>query len=382
MPDEKTILLTGATGLLGREILRSILTSNSTTRVMVLIRGEPSTTRAKFDALIDGPLGAEFRRRVEPVWGDLELPNLGLAPSVRKYVTERITEVIHSAAAIDFAMDYPFAHSVNHDGTVRVYELACEAQKLNAFAHISTAYVAGRRTGTIGEDELEHDAGFINNYDRTKYESEQFLRAHMSNLPIAIYRTTTLIGEAQTGIVRQFNYFHDSMRSLYLGRVSVIPGDPDYCADVVPVDWAANAIRFLAMENFHSGKTYHLCSGPEHSYSLRELFETTVAVFAASPHSGQRTFKVPVIISAADYQALLTKERLDGRAERIEQLLKPFSFFIAHLLFPKIFDTSHAQDDLHGRALDVPDIRSYYAKVLEFCLATNWGKRDSAGDEN
>lgn len=382
MPDEKTILLTGATGLLGREILQSILTSNSNTRVLVLIRGESSTAQTKFDALIDEPLRAEFARRVEPIWGDLQLPNLGLAPAARKDLTERITHVIHSAAAIDFSMDYPFAHTINHDGTVRIYELASEARNLNAFAHVSTAYVAGRRTGTITEDELEHNAGFINNYDRTKYESEQFLRAHMSDLPIAVYRTMTMIGDAKTGIVRQFNYFHDSMRSLYLGRVPVIPGDPDYCADVVPVDWAANVIRFLALENFHPGETYHLCSGTEHSYTLQELFETTVAVFAASPHSKRRKIRVPAIISETEFEALLAQGRPDKRSEKIEQLLKPFSYFIAHLVLPKVFEASHLQRDLQGQAMDVPDIRSYYAKVLEFCLATQWGKRDNVSDRN
>jgi alcohol-forming fatty acyl-CoA reductase len=144
MESDLVIFLTGATGLLGGEILKSVLASEPHARVIVLVRGDP----ARYANLIDGPLRAEFASRVEPVWGDLEKPGLGLDGRARAAITERMTHVIHSAASIDFALPYAAAHAVNYDGTARVYALAREARHLQAFAHISTANVPGHRIPT------------------------------------------------------------------------------------------------------------------------------------------------------------------------------------------------------------------------------------------
>ena len=255
MESDTVIFLTGATGLLGGEILRSVLVAEPSASVIVLVRGDP----ARYDNLIDDTLRAEFASRVEPVWGDLEKPGLGLDGRTRAAITERMTHVIHAAASIDFAMPYAAAHAVNYDGTARVYDLAREARHLQAFAHVSTAYVAGRRTGVVTEDELEHDAGFVNAYERSKYESEQFLRARMGELPIAVYRTVTMIGNSREGVVRQFNYFHHSLRFLYHGLVPVIPADPSMRVDVIPADWAAEVVRFLTLAQFSSRARPTIC---------------------------------------------------------------------------------------------------------------------------
>ena len=45
-------------------------------------------------------------------------------------------------------------------------------KKLRRYNYISTCYVAGKRTGEIFETELEHDAGFRNYYEETKYLAE------------------------------------------------------------------------------------------------------------------------------------------------------------------------------------------------------------------
>ena len=287
MESDLVIFLTGATGLLGGEILKSVLASEPHARVIVLVRGDP----ARYANLIDGPLRAEFASRVEPVWGDLEKPGLGLDGCVRAAITERMTHVIHSAASIDFAMPYAAAHAVNYDGTARVYDLAREARHLQAFAHVSTAYVAGRRTGIVTEDELEHDAGFVNAYEHTKYESEQFLRARMGELPIAVYRTVTMIGNSHDGIVRQFNYLHHSLRFLYHGLVPVIPADPSMHVDLIPADWAGDAVRFLTLHKFRQGATYHLCSGPQNSFSIHEFIDVTCRALAMSPILSGVTFR-------------------------------------------------------------------------------------------
>ena len=184
MSESDAVLLTGATGLLGNEILRALLQSGQRESILVLMRGGQRDPQTRFDALVDDSLRGEFVRRVEPVWADLEQDRLGLPPPAYERLAARITHIIHSAAAVDFALPYDAARAANVGGTVQLVDLAMRAKQLKAFAHVSTAHVAGRRTGYVAEAELEHDCGFVNFYEQTKYEAERFLRERMGELPI------------------------------------------------------------------------------------------------------------------------------------------------------------------------------------------------------
>jgi len=106
MGESDTILLTGATGLLGNEILRVLLESSQCGSILVLIRAGRRDPQARFDALIGNSLRGEFARRVEPVWADLEQDRLGLTPTAYEQLAARVTHIIHSAAAVDFALPY------------------------------------------------------------------------------------------------------------------------------------------------------------------------------------------------------------------------------------------------------------------------------------
>ncbi len=374
---ERTILLTGATGYLGNEILRTLLREDHDSKILVTVRGDPQTSRSKYENLIDDSLRREFTHRVEPVWADLEQDELGLAPDQRDALAERITHIIHSAAAVDFALPYLAARSANFDGTVRLVELARRASNLKAFAHISTAHIAGRRTGYIAEDDLEAPFGWVNFYEQTKFESEQFLRERMDELPIAIYRSTTLIGDSQTGAVRQFNFFHNAIKLYYHSMVPAIPGDPNGHLDLIPVDWSAQAIRYLALENFRAGATYHVCAEPPRSFTLRGLLDATLTVFETSPDSKKRDIKKPLVVSPEQFDRIVREAQAGGRS-KILQLLKPLSYFMPHLALPKIFGAENLHRDLDASGLYVPNVREYYPKVVDYCLRTQWGRTGDA----
>jgi thioester reductase-like protein len=375
MSPDPVIFLTGATGLFGGEVLKSILVSAPRARVIALVRGDP----ARCAALFDDALRAEFARRVEPVSGDLEKPDLGLDSHVRAEITGEITHVIHSAASIDFAMPYETAHAINYGGTVRMYDLAAACPHLQAFAHISTAYVSGKRTGVISENDLEHDAGFVNAYECSKYESEQFVRARMGELPIAVYRTVTLIGNAADGAVRQYNYLHHSLRFMYHGLIPVIPAEPEFPVNVVPADWAAAAVCTLALTNFHPGTTYHLCAEPQDCISLREFIDLACQALATSPYSKKRHVPAPPIMASEEFQRMMEQERAAGRADRLEQLMRPFGYFVEQLGLPKMFDAANRWRDLNGHGASVPPLTTYLPKVIDHCLRTDWGRLGGSG---
>jgi thioester reductase-like protein len=369
-----TILLTGATGLLGNEILRVLLHQDSSARILVLVRGNPKSALKKFENLVDEPQRVQFTERVEPVWADLEREGLGLTGREHEVISERVTHIIHSAAAVDFALSYSAARSANFDGTIRLLDFARSARHLKAFAYVSTAHVAGRRTGCIAEAELDHNRGFVNFYEQTKYETEQYLRDGMGDLPIAVYRSTTLIGDSRNGAVRQFNFFHNAIRLYYHGLVPAIPGDPRGHLDLIPVDWAARAIGFLAIEGFRPGTTYHVCAEPPRSYDLQGLIDATLQVFETSPESKRRGIPKPAIVTPEQFNVMVEEARRDGRG-KILQLFKPLSYFMPHLALPKVFEAKNLHRDLPvANDMVVPDVREYYPKVVDYCLRMRWGR--------
>jgi thioester reductase-like protein len=238
-------------------------------------------------------------------------------------------------------------------------------------AHISTAHIAGKRTGLVTEDELEHSAGFVNSYEQSKYEAEQFLRARMGELPIAVYRSSTLIGDSR-GVVRQFNFFHIAMRFAYHGLIPALPGVPEGHIDFIPVDYAALAISHLVDNNFRPGTTYHICAEPARSFTLQGLIDATFAAFLASPESRKKKFDQFPIVDSQTFERIVQRVAENGQA-RIAQALAPLSYFLPHLALPKVFDAAHTRRDLQGSGLHVPHINTYYSKIVEYCLRTDWG---------
>ncbi len=374
----RILFLTGATGLLGGEILRCYLGTPDDIQIRILLHGTAAENQNKFFGLVadaDEVTRTRFAARAQPIWGDVAQPRLGLNERDYRALADSVTDIIHSAASIDFALPLDAARAVNYQGAVNLVELARACRNLRAFAHVSTAHVAGKRTGRIAEDELEHRAGFVNAYEQSKYEAEQFLRARMRELPIAVYRSTTIIGDSRSGIVRQFNFFHHAMRLAYHGLVPALPGDPNGPIDFIPVDYAARAIQYLVDQNFQPGTTYHISAEPPRSFTLQELVDVTFDLMISSPAARKKKLDRFPILDPAAFDQLLRNAKNNGQA-RLSQALVPLSYFMPHLALPKIFDATHTRRDLRGSGLQVPDVRSYYPQVVDYCLRTDWGRRE------
>src|SRR5207248_10602836 len=134
--------------------------------------------------------------------------------------------------------------------------------------------------------------------------AEQELRERMGELPIAVYRSTTLIGDGRSGAVRQFNFFHHAIRLCYHGLLPAFPGDPRGHIDLISADWAAEAIHYLCMRKFEPGATYHVCAEPPCSFCLQELIDATFCAFESSPHAKRRAFRKPAILPAPEFDAM------------------------------------------------------------------------------
>ncbi len=89
-----------------------------------------------------------------------------------KILVQTVTHIIHTAADWRLKASLEELQKTNVQGTQNVLKLAQSAHKdhgLKRFSHISTAYVAGGKMGTVSEDSLTSKYGFLSNYEKTKF---------------------------------------------------------------------------------------------------------------------------------------------------------------------------------------------------------------------
>jgi long-chain acyl-CoA synthetase len=154
-----------------------------------------------------------------------------------------------------------------------VLEFARSVRGLTRLVHVSTAYVAGGRTGTVGEDDLTDAFGFKSPYEQTKFEGERLVRAASSELPVSIVRPAMIVGDSRTGDIKTFNTFYTPLRLFLSGKLRIFPASRRLRVNIVPVDYVADAIVRLAFEPAAEGLTFHLTTPTDQLPTAGEVIE-------------------------------------------------------------------------------------------------------------
>lgn len=330
-----SVLLTGATGFVGGVILARLL-EETDHDVIALVRAADDAAAAERLAQTAGRLWEQpDLERVRAVAADLEQPAVGLAPRLFDELAERAQVVIHSAAAITFDQPLADAHRINVGGTAGMLELASASEA--RMVHISTAYIAGTRTGLVMEDEGDLGQSFRNTYERTKLEAEGLVSGYDGS--VAIIRPSIIVGESSGGWTSAFNVVYGPMRAFASGRLRSVPASGDGLVDLVPVDLVAEAALSLA-ESRDPG-TFHLASGA--GATTGEVLSTMVA----------RAVGV---------------EPIEFRPEAGSGI----GDYGQYLDVACTFDTSRTRDTL---GIEVPPPADYLPDLLDYAERAAWGKR-------
>ena len=356
----ETILMTGATGLIGGAVLRNLLAKpGAVRRVYVLVR-DLRAWNARASSLPDRG------HATVGITGDITLPGLGLDANVRAELARSVTMVIHAAADTSFSQTLECARAINTAGTANVLALAGGMQALRRFVQVSTAFVAGAVTGRIPERDNGTPASWVNAYEQSKHEAEQLVRD--AGLEWLILRPSTVVCDSPNGGISQINAVHRALRLYYHGLASMIPGDESSPVDVVHGAYVARAIADLAGRPDSAGETYHLCAGSG-ALPLGELLDTTYAIWAAAPAWKRRSVVRPALTDLATYRLFERSVEEVGDA-RLRQAVASLSHFVPQLTLPKQFDTTRA-DAAFG--YPAPPARSFWPRVVEELLASGWG---------
>ena len=182
------ILLTGATGFLGKEILVQAASDRRIAKVWCVVRPEKirdPKTREVVKVLSPARRGALLLRRLAIgrvparkfgfVEGDIERPDLGLSDCDIARLSTVVTHVVHCAASVSFDDTYENSYRANVLGARNAMEFALRLQrtKRSSFVHhiaIETSYIHGRKKRTLAQEStLVFPRAFYNNfYELTK----------------------------------------------------------------------------------------------------------------------------------------------------------------------------------------------------------------------
>ena len=169
----ETILLTGATGFVGRYVLRELLL-HSDVEVMTLVRGN-SLQHAQLriaDVLEWLGIDSDYHRRVQVCSDDLTSHGFGDAKEIRDCL-HRCTTIVHAAANVSFTGDDSDEPArTNVFGTSQL--LSHVGPQVRHWVQVSTAYVAPTR-GEIGVEQEAKEFDFRNEYETTKAAAEKMV---------------------------------------------------------------------------------------------------------------------------------------------------------------------------------------------------------------
>ena len=373
---KRVIFLTGATGLVGSNLIPRILENDNESRLILLIRGNSEDdAKQRVDEMLwtiqEEIDFDQVKHRIQVIRGDITLKRLGLSKVLYEGLAKEVTHIIHSAATVQFQLTLECARKVNCEGTRNVIELAKSAQKngqLQRVAYISTAYVSGNREGRIFEDELDCGQEFGNTYEQTKFESEKYVQSLTSELPITIFRPSIIVGDSRTGKTTAFNVLYLPLKLISRGIVTILPGSRYTPLDVVPVDFVCDAINHIFFNsNGCVGKTYHLTANQEKSPTTGEVVDLASDFFnqkALDRNAPQIKF-VPA--------ELCHKARpfVGSHTRRVLQAMEPFEPYLSG---ERAFDNSNTCSALKGTEIAPHQFRVYFQTILRYCIETDWGK--------
>ena len=253
------VLLTGGTGFLGTEVAARLLRRADLEIVSLVLADADAEARASDRAWWFLPeLRAELGTRIHAVAGDVSKPTFGLDSGTYADLCDRVTHVVHCAADLRVEATVEELRATNVDGVANVIDFARAARRLARLVHVSTAYVAGARTGTVSEDDLTDAFGFGSPYEQTKYEAERLVRDAASKLPVTVVRPSMIVGDSRTGDIKTFNTFYTPLRLFLSGKLRIVPARRDLRVNIVPVDYVADAIVSLTFDPRAVGTTIHL----------------------------------------------------------------------------------------------------------------------------
>jgi nucleoside-diphosphate-sugar epimerase len=258
----KTVLLTGASGVVGRALASELRNR----RVIGLVHGDCDVPEVD-----------------EVVRCDLSAPQLGLRAEEWQRLAAEADEIVHSGALTVWGQPDERYRAINVEGTRRVIELARRAQA--PIYYMSTCFVHAIERGGLERLAPEN---VVKPYIRSKLEAEQLIVD--GGVEYSIFRPTNLLGNSLTGASLRPQIVQALSDWILRDKAPYFPIHDGNLIDAVPLDLLTVAVA-RALEMGHLEKLVWVTSGPA-ALSAEESLDV---LMAHAQELGRSLTRAPIV---------------------------------------------------------------------------------------
>ena len=271
----RAILLTGATGFVGRFLLAQLLEDTDAVVYCLLRAASPQQASLRLKAtLLKWDLWREeWAQRLVAVPGDLCRPGMGLDGPTYQMFADTIDTIYHCGASVNHLETYTMARAANVGAASELLRLAVRG-RLKRVNYISTCTVFSERTGDSPRVVYEHspiDQEQHRNsqgYAASKWVGEKiFLTAGERGIPCNVFRLGLIWADLLQGRYDERQYGYRLIKSCLLAGYGI--SDYSFAMPLTPVDYAARAVVSLANRHSEGAGVFHISA----SGQMREVFE-------------------------------------------------------------------------------------------------------------
>lgn len=290
-----TVLLTGATGYLGRflclEWLKRMEATGGT--LICLVRGPDAQAAAHrltdaFDTG-DAELLDRYRtlaaRHLKVLAGDIGDANLGLDETTWRRLADTVDLIAHPAALVNHVLPYDQLFGPNVVGTAELIKMALTS-RITPITYVSSIAVLRGAASADEDDDIRVtspqrpiDQSYANGYGISKWAGEVLLREanERFGLPVACFRSDMILAHSQyagqLNLPDRFTRLLLSVLATGLAPRSFYRTDadrhrPEAHYDGLPVDFTAEAITELAARTTKGYHTFNVLNPHADGISL------------------------------------------------------------------------------------------------------------------
>lgn len=294
----RAVLVTGATGLVGNELIDQLQKDGATEVVGVSRRGSPTNS-------------------------DVVAWDMGAEPAPAQ-LQQGWDAIVNTAANTRWTMSPKEATAANV-ASVRALEPLVGAD--THVIHVSTAYALGLR-GDVESADLDD---YRNTYEWSKAHAERVARDTFARLTVV--RPPLIVGRRSDGRAERFSGMYTLIRGLTIGTVPAVVADPDARFDAIPVDELGRLLADLAKNrNAREGSVLTIAAGA----TAPTVAEAITVVVDSLNHwrqqHGRQPLERPPLISPESWNRFFrpfVREYLTPRQLLILELLQRFEPYLA-----------------------------------------------------
>src|SRR5271166_748440 len=358
-PEVRTVLLTGATGFLGRYLALEWLERMDFVdgKVIALVRAKTDEeARARLDKTFDSgdpKLLAHYQQlaanHLEVIAGDKGEANLGLDQQTWQRLADTVDLIVDPAALVNHVLPYSELFGPNALGTAELIKIALTT-KIKPYTYVSTIGVGDQiKPGTFVEDaDIRQisatraiNDGYANGYGNSKWAGEVLLREanDLCGLPVAVFRCDLILADTtyagQLNLPDMFTRLMLSLVATGIAPASFYELDADGNRqrshyDGLPVEFIAEAISTLGAtpDGF---ATFHVMNPYDDGIGLDEYVDWLVSPTNGAGYPIQRI---------ADYGEWL--RRFEGSMRALPERQRQYS------LLPLLHNYQKPEQPLRG----------------------------------